>query len=75
MPDQPQILLRPGANGKSKPFAADHAERLLAYPNTQWQRVEDDDVPKPKAAADKKKPAAAAPVSPEVDTTGHPTSI
>lgn len=70
MPDKP-VLLRAKGSKESKPFEADHAKRLLDYPNTQWEAVADKEpAPKAVAAADEKTPAAAAPVSPEANKAG-----
>nr|GFD60257.1 hypothetical protein [Tanacetum cinerariifolium] len=37
--DKP-VLLRAKGSKESKPFEAGHAQRLLAYPNTQWEEIE-----------------------------------
>lgn len=47
------VLLRQKGSKESRPFDPDHAERLLNYPNTQWEEVAE------KAAA-KAAPAASA---------------
>jgi hypothetical protein len=67
------VLLRDKASKHSQPFEKGHAARLLAYPNTQWEEV--DETPKPEAAAAKKKPVAAAAASSDTDATGHPTEV
>jgi len=35
------ILLRMKGSKTSQPFEADHAKRLLAYPNPQWEEITD----------------------------------
>jgi hypothetical protein len=65
------VLLREKGSKTSAPFGADHAKRLLAYPNTQWEEVAD---PKPEAGAAKSKPAPAAAAS-SSDTTGQPHAV
>lgn len=72
MADKP-VLLRMKGSKESQPFEAGHAKRLLAFPNPQWEEVADKASAAPRATASSKTPAA--PVLPEVDTTGQPTSI
>lgn len=65
------ILLRAKGSKTVTPFDAEHAKRLLAYPNTQWEEVAEEDAAKP--AAVKKTPVA--PAQPATDPTGHPTTV
>lgn len=37
-----KVFLRAKGSDTPKEFSAKHAENLLAYPNTQWERVPDE---------------------------------
>jgi hypothetical protein len=53
-----RVLLRSKDSQASKDFAPDHAERLLAYTGSRWERAD----------------GAAPQSEPEIDETGHPTA-
>lgn len=60
-----EVLLRNRDNQKSQGFAPDHAERLLAYPGTRWEKVAEGEEPAPKGKK----------ALPQVDTTGQPDAV
>lgn len=50
-----KTILLQDQHGHSKAFSQEHAERLLAYPGTQWSKKDAPKAPAPQAAEVKPK--------------------